>query len=91
MFASFWEVSETNGDQNPYSTEMDGEDLLLIIAVELEKDQNNLFLLVASATTDNKNGSRTVLMFGFDLKTEIASSVQSLESYSYLCIQFIWK
>lgn len=52
-FTSFWKVSETIGDQKPYSTEMDGEDLLLIICVELEKDQNNLFLLVASATADN--------------------------------------
>lgn len=69
---------------------MDGEDLPLIICVELEKDQNNLCLLVASATADNKNGSCTVLRFGFDLKTEI-TSVQSLESYSYLCTEFIWK
>lgn len=82
-------MSETNGDQNPYSTEMDGKYLLMIISVELEKDQNNLFFLVASATADNKNGSCTVVMFGFDLKTEITSSVQSLESYSYLYIEFI--
>lgn len=82
-------MSGTNGKQKTYSTEMDGEDLLLIISMELEKDQNNLYLLVASATADNKNGSCAVLMFVFDLKTEITSSVQSLESYSYLCIEFI--
>lgn len=82
-------MSETNGDQKPYSTEMDGEDLLLIISVELEMDQNNPCLLVASARADNKNGSCTVLMYSFDLKTKITSSVESLESYSYLCIGFI--
>lgn len=63
-------MSETNGDQKPYITETDGEDLLLIISVELEKDQNNLCLLVASATADSRNGSCTVLMFSFDLKTD---------------------
>lgn len=82
-------MSETNGHRKPYSTERDGEDPLLIISVELEKHQNNLRFLVGSATSDNKNGSCTVLMFGFDLKTEITSSVQSLESYCYLCIEFI--
>lgn len=45
-----------------YSTEME-------TFAELEKDQHNLCLFVASATAVNKSGCGTVVMFGLELKT----------------------
>lgn len=53
--------------------------------VELEKDQHNLCLFVASATAVNKNGCGTVVMFGLELKTNVSSSVELLEYNRYLC------
>lgn len=73
------------GINKPYSTEMEGEELLLVTFVELEKDWHNLCLSVTSATAVNKNGCFTVVMFGLELKTNIASSVELLEYNRYLC------
>lgn len=66
------------GINKPYSTEME-------TFVELEKDERNPCLFMASATAVNKNGCGKVVMFGLELKTNVASSVEIVEYNRYLC------
>lgn len=78
-------ASETMGINKPYSTEMKRKELLLVTFVELEKDSHNLCLSMASAKAIDKNGCCTIVMFGLELKTSIASSAELLEYNTYLC------
>lgn len=78
-------MNETIGIKRPYNTEMESEELLLVSSVELEKDWRTLCFLVSCAIAVNKNHCWTVVMFGLEMKTNIASSAELLEYNRYFC------